>query len=123
LDMRMPLPEDREQGWKKMLAGDRTGGDQQFTGDWRFVAGDLPPSLPIEVKYPLGVGIELLPRFGQQHPTGPAIEQALVECFFEGLNTLTDRCLRQAESFRRPGEATQLSGFRERSQMWKLNVL
>ncbi len=51
-----------------MLAGDGTGGEQQFTADRGFVAGDFPTSLPVEVEYVLGVAVELLARLGEQHP-------------------------------------------------------
>lgn len=121
-NMRVSLPKDREQGRKQVFAGDRTGGDQQFPGDRGIVSRNLLASFPMDAEYPLGVGVERLPRLGQHHTTPSTVEEALAEGHFEGVNTLAHRRLRQPECLRRLGEAARLRGLREGFQMGKLNV-
>jgi hypothetical protein len=91
--VRVLLAEDRKQGWEQVLTGDRTRGEEQFTGDRDFMTGYFPVSLPVQVKYPLGVVVEQLSRFGEQNPTALPLEQGLAERFFEGLNALANRRL------------------------------
>jgi hypothetical protein len=88
-----------------MLTWDGTASQEQFTADRGFVAGDFPTSLPVKVQNTLGVFVEPLARLGEQNTSALALEQGLVERFFENLNTLADRCLRQTECLRRSGEA------------------
>jgi hypothetical protein len=104
-DVRVLLAEGRQQGWEQVLAGDRTGGEEQFTGDRGFMAGYFPASLPVQVEYPLSVIVEFMARFGEHNSSPLPLEQGRVECLFEGLHTLAERRLRQLERLRRPGEA------------------
>src|SRR6185437_816062 len=106
-----------------MFSGDRTGGEEQFTGDRDFVAGNLPASLPVKVEYPLGVIVEFLTRRAEQNSTTLALEQGGTERFFEDVDPLTDSRLGQVECLRRPGKTVQLRGLREGFQIRKLYIL
>jgi hypothetical protein len=55
----LTLSKGRQQGRKKMFAGDRTGGEQEFTGDRSIVSCDLSPGFLVKVKYPLGIVVKL----------------------------------------------------------------
>ena len=105
-----------------MLARNGAGGEQQLTGDRGFVAGDFPASLSVEVEYPLGVVVELLACIRKEDSTALPLEQGRAEHLFEGLHTLADRRLGQAQRLGGAGEAAQLSSLRKRAQMCQLQV-
>jgi hypothetical protein len=109
--MGVPLGEGRQQRWKELLAGYGTAGQKQLAADWDFVASDFSACLPVKVQYTLGVFVEPLASFSEQNSAAVTLEQGLVERFFERLNTLADRRLRQTKCLRRSGETVQLSGF------------
>ena len=121
-DMRVLLPEDRQQSRQKMFAGDRTGGEQEITGDRGRMAGDLLPCLPAQVEYSLGELVEFLAHLGERDAAAPPLEQRRPEGRLQHLNALAHRRLRQAERLPRPGEVAQLGGLAEGFQMGQMNV-
>src|SRR5262249_56337969 len=62
----MPLTESREEGWQQVLAGDRTGGEEQFTGGRRLTTPALPAAPPVLVPQFLVRVRSVLSRVG--HP-------------------------------------------------------
>src|SRR5438132_11685246 len=62
LDVRVLGAKSAEQRRKKLLAGNRAGGNGELTDDGRLVSGDFPPSLAVQVEYALSVGVKPLAR-------------------------------------------------------------
>jgi hypothetical protein len=90
----MRSAEAREQVWEQMLAGDGTGGEQQFTRHRCVLAGDFASSLSVKIKYALSEVVEFLTGVSQQYVTALAFEERCAKRLFERLNSLTHRSLR-----------------------------
>src|SRR5581483_4600075 len=96
VDVGVLLTEVGQEDRQQMLAGNRTGGEEQFPLGRSGMAGDLLACLPVEVEDPLGVVVEFLACLGEEHAPRLSLEQGRAELLFEVLHTLADGCLRNA---------------------------
>jgi hypothetical protein len=80
------------------------------------VARDFPAGLSMQVEDSLGVVVELLTRLGEQHPTALPLEQRRAERSFEGLHTLADGRLSQADALAAPVKLLNSAAFEKVSR-------
>ena len=73
-DMRVLLAENRQKDREKVFTWDRTRRQEQFTDQWRHMAGDFPTNFPMKFENTLGELVDLLARLGEQNSPTLSLE-------------------------------------------------